>query len=149
MEVEADPAAAEIVRLAQRAAVDDRAGIAEGDAVVIPAFRRCLDDLDCFFRSHGRAGRNFGGFLLAFYAHFDVSAADIDDEDLSARRERRWIWFAFCRAYVYARKYISSSCYFGERHEKCVAFHVLTGKRCRRGNVHLGGAVGVRSIVGE
>ena len=38
VEVETDPAATEIVRLAQRTAVDDRSGIAERNAVVVPAF---------------------------------------------------------------------------------------------------------------
>src|SRR6201999_2211026 len=81
VEVEADPAAAEIVGLAQRATVDDWAGIAERNAVVVPAFGGGLDDFDRLSRGHGWARRNFRRVLLAFHAHFDVGATDVDDED--------------------------------------------------------------------
>src|SRR5579863_1507036 len=86
VEIEADPSATEIVWLAQWAAVDDRAGVTERDAVVIPALGFLFDDFDSFLRGHRRAGRDLGGFLLALHAHFYMGAADIDDKDLQRTR---------------------------------------------------------------
>src|SRR5580692_1555401 len=80
-EVEAHPAATEIVGFAERMTVDDRAGIAHGDAIVLPRARGFFHGANHFGVGHGRAGRNFHGFLLSAHQELDVCAADINCED--------------------------------------------------------------------
>ena len=80
-EIHAHPTAAEVVGLAERVAINDRAGIADGDAVELPAFDGQLDVANGAGGGHGGAGDKFGGFLLAGHEEFYVGATDIDDQD--------------------------------------------------------------------
>src|SRR5439155_3481243 len=81
-EIEADPAAAEVMRLAQRAAVENRAGITNRYRVIFPAGRRLSNFIDHFLRGHIRAGRNFEVSLVAGGQHLHVRATNIDDQNL-------------------------------------------------------------------
>src|SRR5215469_1158231 len=50
--IEIHPSAAEVMRFAERAAVDDRAGIAVRDAVIAPVLGGCLDLFDHLGSGH-------------------------------------------------------------------------------------------------
>ncbi len=87
-EVEAHPAAAQVVRLAERMTVDDRAGIADGDAIVLPGARGFFHGANHFGGGHRGARRNFHWFFLPGHQELDVCSADIDCEDAA--------WLGFC-----------------------------------------------------
>jgi hypothetical protein len=79
--VEGHPAVAEIVGLAERTPVDDGAGIADGEAVVLPILGGFLDLFDHAAGGHGGSGREAARLFLAGGEHFDVGAADVDHKN--------------------------------------------------------------------
>jgi len=69
-EVERHPAAAEVVGFSERARVDDRAGIADGDAVVLQSLVASLILFHHAARSHGGAGGGSGAVLSGQWRAF-------------------------------------------------------------------------------
>jgi hypothetical protein len=80
-EVEGHPALAEVVRLAERPLVDDGARVTDGEAVVLPILGGFLDLFHHAAGGHCGAGRESARLFLAGGEHFDVCAADVDNED--------------------------------------------------------------------
>ncbi len=80
-EVEADPASAEIVGLGYGLAVEYRAGITDGNDIVLPLGDGAEDVGDHLAGCHSRAGVNFDGGTMAGGEEFDVRAADVNGED--------------------------------------------------------------------
>ena len=80
-EIEGHPALAEIVGLAEGPLVDDRAWVADGDAIVVPILGDFLDLFHHAAGGHRGAGREAARLFLAGGEHFDVGAADVDHQD--------------------------------------------------------------------
>src|SRR6185312_9078240 len=81
LEIEADPARAEVVRLACDDAVAHHARIADRQRVVAPAARDLQDALHHVVRRHARPGLELDMRLPPARQAFDVGAADVEYED--------------------------------------------------------------------
>src|SRR6516162_1792297 len=78
LEVESDPAFAEVVRFDNWTVVEHGAGIANGDHIVLPAFGELLHAGNHLARSQCFPGLELPVFLLSRREHLDVRAANID-----------------------------------------------------------------------
>src|SRR5260370_23055066 len=78
---EVNPSGSEVVRFDERTIVNDRARVADGDAVVFPALGGGEDIFRHLLGSHGGTGRNFVGNAFVARGDFDVGAANVDDDD--------------------------------------------------------------------
>ena len=76
-----DPSRGEIVGLGNWPVIDDRAWVADGDAVAAPGFGGSENIFRHLLGGHFGAGRNFDGNAFVAGGYFDVGTADIDYED--------------------------------------------------------------------
>ena len=116
-----DPSGSEIVGLGEGTIVDDRAWVADGDAVVIPALGGGENIFRHLLGSHGGTGRNFDGNALVARGDFDVGAANVDYEnfhvELDVSNESLWRRCSGCFDFmtIVARMSLSSLGYSRSR----------------------------------
>src|SRR5207237_173466 len=75
------PSWREVVRVGEWAMIDDRAGVADGDAVVVPVLGGGENIFRHLLRSHFGTGRNLDGDAFVAGGDFDVGTANVDYED--------------------------------------------------------------------
>ena len=66
-----------------------RAGVADGDTVVLPCLCRGEDLLSHLGRRHGWAGDDLDGDALLGRGNLDVRAADVDHQDFHSEKDTR------------------------------------------------------------
>ncbi len=78
---EVDPSRGEVMRLCEGMIVDDGAGIAYGNAVVVPVRRSGEDIFGHLFSRHGGAGRNLDRDADVARGNLDVGTTDVDHKN--------------------------------------------------------------------
>ena len=76
-----DPSGGEVVRLGERTIMDDRARVADGDAVVFPALGGGENIFRHLLGGHGGTGGNFDGNAVVAGGDLDVGSANVDYEN--------------------------------------------------------------------
>ena len=77
-----DPSSGQVVRLGQRAVIDDRTGVSDRDRIVLPPAGAQDDLLGHLLRVHGGPRRDLQGRALQVGCDLHVSSTDVDDENI-------------------------------------------------------------------